>query len=218
MVRVAEITRRLEAAQGEKRWKGKANPLDELILTVLSQSTNDRNRDLAYSRLRAAFPTWEEVLAADVAAVAAAIKPAGLSNQKSERIVEILRWIRENYGALDLDFLHEMPTDEVYATFTQRKGIGYKTMAVVLMFACGRDVFPVDTHVHRICIRLGLVPENADAVKTFELMKPLVPEGKGYSLHMNFLQFGRTICTARAPKCPACPLNDLCPWESKTTP
>lgn len=213
--RVAEITRRLENAQGIKRWKGNADPLDELMLTLLSQSTNDRNRDLAYGRLREAYPTWDGVLAAGQEAVAERIKPAGLSNQKSGRMIDILRWIMDTYGTLSLDFLHDMPADEAFDIFTKLKGVGVKTMAVVLMFACGRDVFPVDTHVHRICSRLGLVPENADAIRTFHLMAPLVPEGKGYSLHMNFLQFGRTLCSARNPKCPQCPLYDLCPWDGK---
>jgi endonuclease-3 len=213
---VAEITERLETAQGIKRWKGKSDPLDELMLTLLSQSTNDNNRDMAYQRLREKYPTWRQVREAGAGAVAERIKPAGLANQKSGRMIDILRWIDDTYGDLNLDFLHDMPVEEAFETFTQLKGVGVKTMAVVLMFACGRDIFPVDTHVHRICRRLALVPDNADAVKTFHLMAPLVPEGKGYSLHMNFLQFGRTICAARSPRCGACPLNDLCPWEGKT--
>lgn len=213
--RTAKITGVLEREQGEPRWKGPSDPLDSLIRTLLSQSTNDNNRDLAYRRLRERFPAWRDVMEADREEVAEAIRPAGLGNQKSGRMIALLRWIEEEFGSLDLGFLQEMPTEEAFERFTQVKGIGVKTMAVVLMFACGRDVFPVDTHVHRIVRRLGLVPERADAVKTFKLMAPLVPDGKSYSLHMNLLKFGRTICTARNPRCLDCPLYDLCPWPEK---
>ena len=214
--RTAEITAILERAQGEPKWRGPSDPLDDLVRTLLSQSTNDNNRDLAYGRLRERFPTWREVMEAPREQVEEAIRPAGLGNQKSGRMIEMLRWIEKEFGGLDLGFLHEMPVEEAFERFTAVKGIGVKTIAVVLMFACGRDVFPVDTHVHRICRRLGLVPEGADAVKTFRLMADLVPPGKSYSLHMNLLRFGRTVCTARKPRCPECPLYKVCPWPEKT--
>jgi endonuclease-3 len=213
--RTAAVTLALERFQGEPRWPGPSDPLDSLVRTLLSQSTNDNNRDLAYDRLRSRFPTWGEVMEAPRAAVADAIRPAGLGNQKSERLIDMLRWIEAEFGSLDLGFLHEMPVDEAFERFTRVKGIGVKTVAVVLMFACGRDVFPVDTHVHRIVRRLGLVPDKSDAVKTFELMAPLVAPGKSYSLHMNLLRFGRTVCMARKPTCPECPLYDLCKWPEK---
>lgn len=213
--RAEKATRLLEAKFGEPRWEGKSDPLDSLVKTVLSQNTNDNNRDLAYARLRERFPAWRDVMVAPREEVVEAIRPAGLGNQKSGRLIEILRWVDETYGELSLDFLHKMPTDEAIETFTKLKGIGIKTIAVVLMFACGRDVFPVDTHVHRISRRLGLVPQGADAVKTYHLMAPLVPEGKSYSLHMNLLRLGRTVCTARNPTCRKCPLHDLCPWPGR---
>ncbi len=209
------IARILEREHGEPRWEGPGDPLDSLIRTILSQNTNDNNRDLAYRRLRERFQTWRGVMSASRDEVAESIRPAGLANQKSERLIAILRWIEKTYGELNLDFLHEMPTDEAFETFTRLKGIGVKTMAVVLMFACGREVFPVDTHVHRVTRRLGLVPEAADAVKTFRLMAPLVPEGKSYSLHMNLIRFGRSVCTARSPKCLHCPLFTHCRWPEK---
>ncbi len=208
---VSEITERLEAAFGEPKWQGRRKPLDSLILTVLSQSTNDNNRDVAYARLRERFPAWESVMNAPAQEVADAIRPAGLGNQKSVRIINILKWIDETYHTFDLDFLCDMPQQEVIDTFTQLKGIGIKTISVVLMFTCGVDIFPVDTHVHRICKRLGLVPDKAGAEKTHHLMQPLVPAGKSYSLHMNFLKLGRTICKAQNPKCSECPLAHLCP-------
>ena len=127
------------------------------------------------------------------------------------QLVELLEWIDKTYRTFDLDFLCDDKADEVIDTFMQRRGVGIKTISVVLMFACGKDIFPVDTHVHRICRRLGLVPENASAEKTHLLMQPLVPKGRALSLHINMLSLGRTLCKARNPNCPSCPLNDLCP-------
>ena len=213
--RTAEILERLESWNYVKAWKGKSDPLNELILTILSQSTSDHNRDMAWDNLRKTYPDWQQVIDAGPKKVAVAVRSAGLSNQKGQRIVDVLSWIKETYGELNLDFLYDMDVDEAFETFTKLKGVGLKTMAVVLMFSCGRDVFPVDTHVHRICRRLKLVPDKADAVKTFHLMKPLVPEGKSYSLHMNLLDFGRQICSARSPRCLECPLYDICPWGDK---
>ncbi len=208
---ITEIIRRLEREFGEPVWKGHSDPLSSLIKTVMSQSTNDRNRDAAYSRLRARFPEWKDVMDAPVNDIADTIRVAGLANQKSQRIKDILRWINDTYGTLNIDFICEKDPDKVIETFTALKGIGIKTISVVLMFTCGVDVFPVDTHVHRLCRRLGLVPEKSSAIKTYHLMQPLVPENKSYSMHMNFLKLGRRICIARAPRCKQCPLNDLCP-------
>jgi endonuclease-3 len=214
--KVATITDLLETNQKVKNWKGKADPLNELILTLLSQSTTDHNRDMAFARLRQAYPTWEEVLAAGREKVAEQIRPAGLANQKSGRMIAILQWIKNQFGQLNLDFLHEWQDDRIIETFTQLKGVGLKTIAVVMMFSLGRDIFPVDTHVHRICKRLELVPEKANPEKTFEVMKPLVPKGKAYSLHMNLLDFGRTICSARSPRCNVCFLGEICQWSGRT--
>lgn len=207
---IGSIIQTLEQHFGIPHWPGPGNPLSSLIMTILSQNTNDRNRDQAYRALRAQFPTWEAVMNADVGAIASAIRPAGLANQKSARIQEILRWIDQTYGALNLDFICNQEPATVIETFLKLKGVGIKTISVVLMFACGVDIFPVDTHVHRLCQRIGLVPENATAEKTFALMQPLVPAGKSYSLHMNFLKLGRTICKARAPQCSICPIRLDC--------
>jgi endonuclease-3 len=213
--RAAEICGILESLFGEPEWPGPSEPLDSLVKTLLSQNTNDKNRDSAYQQLVKRFPTWVDVMNASPPEVAEAIRPAGLANQKSQRLVAILRWVNRKYGRLSLEVLHRMPTERAFQTFTKLKGIGLKTMAVVLMFACGRDVFPVDTHVYRITRRLGLLPSTADAVMAFRLMAPLVPPGKAFSLHMNLLRFGRTVCKAHRPKCPGCPLYGLCVWPDK---
>jgi endonuclease-3 len=151
-------------------------------------------------------------MVAKESSIVSAIRPGGLANQKSERIKNILNWIVEEYGTLNLDCLCQMNPEEAIEKFTQLKGIGVKTISVVLMFSCGIDVFPVDTHVHRLCRRLDFVSEKTSAEKTFWEMRPLVPKNKSFSLHMNFLKLGRTICLARKPKCELCPINHLCDY------
>lgn len=212
--KTAKITSQLEKAFGIPERKHITDPLSNLMLTMLSQNTNDKNRDVAYERLKRVYPTWEDVMNAPANEIADAIRPGGLANQKSQRMKAILEWIEQEFGSLNLDRLCEMKPDEVIEQFTRLNGVGVKTISVVLMFSCGVDIFPVDTHVHRICRRLELVPENVSAEKTFWLMRPIVPKGKSYSLHMNFLKLGRTICRARKPACPDCPLNNLCPYFS----
>ena len=207
------VAEALERAMGIPIQKNPLPPLENLILTVLSQNTNDHNRDIAYHRLRERFPSWEVVMRADVDDVIEAIRPAGLANQKGERIQTILRWIQGQYGRLNLDVLCEMDDREAIATFCQLKGIGVKTMAVVLTFSCGKDVFPVDTHVHRLCKRIGLVPpDTPSAERTFHLMRDRVPAGKAFSFHLNLINHGRTICKARKPLCVQCPLTLYCDY------
>lgn len=207
----------LEKAFGEPKWSGPVDPVDVLVRTILSQNTNDRNRDRAYEELRRRYPTWAEVADAEPEGIALAIRVAGLSRQKSVVIRDVLRWIRDTVGGFNLSKLCQMDVQEAVAWLGQLKGIGVKTVAVVLMFACGRDVFPVDTHVHRIVQRLGFVPVGASAEKTFWLMAPVVPAGKGYSFHLNLLRLGRSICRARAPKCGSCPLASLCPYPQASS-
>ncbi len=215
--KTAWFVQKLEEHFGEPVWKGRRSPIDSLIKTVLSQSTNDRNRDRAYEELRKRLPSWAEVAEADPREIADAIRVAGLANQKSVRIRDILQWLAQNNGGYELDKLCEMDIHQALDWLGHLKGIGVKTLAVVLMFACGRDVFPVDTHVHRIVRRLGLVPQNADPVKTFWMMAELVPPGKSYSFHMNLLKLGRTICKARNPNCSACPLRQKCAYYKLST-
>jgi len=211
--KTAQVAAVLEQAMGLPPREPILPPLDNLMLTLLSQNTNDVNRDKAYEKLRSRFPTWEEVMQADVRDVADAIRLAGLANQKSERMQAILRWIHEKYGALNLDCLCGMTRQEAIDTFCQLKGIGIKTISVVLAFSCGVDIFPVDTHVHRLCNRLGLVnPQTKSAEQTFELMQQRVPDGKAYSFHIHLITHGRTICKARAPECQLCPLPSLCDY------
>jgi len=202
----------LEKEFGIPTWK-KKDPLDELIVTILSQNTNDRNRDKGYQRLRASFPSWQDVLKADVALIEEAIRPAGLAVQKSRRMQGVLRWINNTFGGLTLQPLKSMKDDEVIELLTTQKGIGVKTAAVVLAFALDRDICPVDTHVHRIAHRLGWVSPKTTAEKVFYLIRPFIPNGKAPTFHLNLLEFGKTRCTARNPHCNNCPLQQDCIWE-----
>lgn len=216
--KVVSIVKALEDKFGIPEPKSNLDPLSNLILTVLSQNTNDKNRDKAYQQLKQRFPSWDQVMGADVRQIEDAIRPGGLAKQKSERIKNILKWIHQEYGSLNLDKLCTMNPGEAIKEFCQLKGIGVKTISVVLMFSCGVDIFPVDTHVHRICRLLGLVPKNATAEKTFWLMQPHVPEGKSFSFHINLLKLGRTICLARKPRCEQCPISSFCDYFQSTRP
>ena len=208
--KIGYISKALEKRFGKPRWNGPSDPLDSLIKTILSQNTNDRNRDRAYDSLREKYPAWEKVLRARTENIAKAIRVGGLANQKSDRIKAILAWLKKEYGQLTLDPICDMDFDQALETYGHLKGVGVKTLAVVLMFACGKDVFPVDTHVHRICRRLGFVPMKATADKTFYVMRDLVHRGKSYSLHMNMLALGRQVCHPRNPKCYECPVLKYC--------
>lgn len=199
---------------GVPQWRRK-DPLDELMLTILSQNTNDRNRDNAYHRLRALFPTWEEVMKADVEKIEAAIRTAGLSKQKSNNMKNALLWINDYFGELSLDRLRDMPDDEAIELLTSQKGVGIKTAAVMLAFSLGRDLCPVDTHVHRIALRLGWVREKTNAVNTFKQLREAMAKGKAATFHLNLLRFGREICNARSPKCGECPLFEVCKWKGR---
>lgn len=211
----ARIIRILESYLGVPRQKkARTDPLDMLIGTLLSQNTNDHNSHRAYIELRRRFPTWEKVAGARVAAIASAIRVGGMKNQKSRRIKSLLKKIHEKYGSYSLHRLKGMNNDDVVEMLTSFNGIGYKTAACVLLFSLRRDVFPVDTHIHRICNRLGLV-ETKTPDKSFEAMKPLVPKGKSYSFHTNLIRFGRTVCIAQKPRCGQCPLYDECVFSRK---
>lgn len=208
--KTARCVAALERRFGVPQWQGPRPPLDSLIQTVLSQATSDTNSHRAFRQLKERFPTWEQALGGRARDIERAIRSGGLARQKSIRIHKILRWVRGRFGGFDLSVVHEMPDDEVFETLLPLNGIGVKTVAVMLLFACGRDVFAVDTHVHRIARRVGLVPEKATAEKTFALMRPLVPKGKALSFHVNLLKLGRTLCRPTHPACPECPLRRLC--------
>jgi endonuclease III len=210
--RVRTILNRLRKRFGELAPPRAVDPLDELILTVLSQHTSDLNADRAFTDLRRAFPRgWAEVEHAGTEAVADAIRSGGLANSKAPRIQAILREIHEREGAYDLSRLAQLPDAEARAYLITLPGIGPKTAAVVLSFALGRDAIPVDTHVHRVSRRLGLIPARASAERADRLLHDLVPEGLRTPLHVALIRLGREICKAATPRCKECPLIDICP-------
>jgi endonuclease-3 len=211
MERLERIIELLEREYGVPRRPRRDDPLESLIVTILSQNTNDVNRDKAYERLRERFRSWQEIHDAPEEEIADAIRVGGLANIKSRRIKEILHSIKEEHGEFDLSFLRDLPTEEAEKALLSYKGVGLKTAKVVLLFSLGKEVFPVDTHIHRLSGRLGLVPEKATREQTHEIMGDLVPPRKMYPFHLNLIAHGRKVCTARNPRCPDCVLNPLCP-------
>ena len=223
--RVRAIRDRLRLIYGIPLAKPHGHPIAELVLTVLSQSTNDRNRDVAYLALRERFPTWEEARDAGVDQVELAIRPGGISRVKSARIKSILRAIGESPrppGApppgpaggpdhLSLDWLASQPVPEAQRYLTALPGVGRKTAACVLLFALGMRDVPVDTHVSRVGTRLGLFRPKAPFEELHDEMLALTPPGQELEFHVNLLRHGRRTCHARTPDCPVCPLRRMCP-------
>lgn len=207
-----QVTKRLQDYFEIPGWGDPRPPLDELVCTILSQNTNDMNRDRAYTRLRNRFPTWEEVRDADEKAIVDAIRPAGLANQKGPRIQSILREITQERGNLDLTFLKEMSTQEAGKWLSGFKGVGPKTTAIVLLFSLDKPAFPVDTHIYRVSGRLGLRPEKMTVEQAHVHLASLFPEDEYGTAHLNLIRLGREICTARKPDCPECPLQDICEY------
>jgi endonuclease-3 len=181
-----------------------------LVSTILSQNTNDVNRDVAFDRLRARLPTWEEVRDAELQDVIEAIRPAGLANQKGPRIQEALRFVTRERGGLTLDFLADWPVEEAKGWLTSMQGVGPKTAAIVLLFSLGRPAFPVDTHVHRVTKRLGLIGPRVSREKAHEELEHLVALEHYYTFHLNVIRHGRRVCGSRKPRCAECALRDLC--------
>ena len=207
--RVRRIRDRLREAYGIPGQRPHGRPVDELVLTVLSQSTNDRNRDVAFAGLRDRFPSWEEVRAAPVDEIEDAIRPGGLAPTKSRRIKEILEAIGD---PLSLDWLAEAPVPEGQAYLCNLPGVGRKTAACVLLFSFGLRDVPVDTHVGRVATRLGLVREKAGSTEQADAMTALTPPGEELEFHLNLLRHGRHTCHSQRPDCRHCVLRRMCPY------
>lgn len=202
----------LVEAYGRPTWHQGLPPVDELVATILSQATSDTNTDKGYSALKDRYPSWEAVMNAPVEEIAETIHSAGLANQKAPRIKEALRTIYEKQDSITLDFLATMPLEEAEAWLTQMKGVGRKTAAIVLLFAFGRPAFPVDTHVHRIAGRVGLIPAGMSAEKAHSWLAALGDPETFYPMHLNLIRHGRETCRARAPQCARCPIRVHCDY------
>ncbi|MDX9849880.1 MAG: endonuclease III [Anaerolineaceae bacterium] len=204
------VYERLLTLFGQPEWRDPMPAVDELVCTILSQNTNDKNRDVAYQALITRYPTWEAVRDADPQDLINLIRPAGLANQKGPRMQQVLHQITEERGEIDLDFLKEYTAEDALAWLTRFKGVGPKTASIVLQFALGIPAFPVDTHVYRVSGRLGLRPEKMTADQAHPHLASLfAPETYGTG-HLNLIRLGREICLARKPKCDQCPLTDVC--------
>lgn len=209
-----EVHRRLLHTYGQPAWRRPSTPLDELILTMLSQNTNDANRDRAYRSLRERFPTWEQVRDAAPEEVVQAIRPAGLANRKGPRIQALLQEITAIRGNLDLSFLESLPVDEARKWLLQFKGVGPKTAAIVLLFSLSKPAFPVDTHIYRVTGRLGLRPEKMSPEKAHAYLETQFPPESYHAVHLNLIRLGREVCRSRKPNCPACSLTDICAFAA----
>jgi len=213
--RALKIHERLLEFYGEPIWRNPLPAIDELVSTILSQNTNDLNRDRAFNALRARFGTWEEVRDAQTMDVVNAIRPAGLANQKGPRIQQVLRSITEERGSLDLTFLEKLTVEEARAWLTRFNGVGPKTAAIVLCFSLNKPAFPVDTHIYRVTGRIGLRPEKMTVEQAHPYLESLFPPETYYAAHLNIIRLGREICQARRPRCEVCPIVKLCDYGRK---
>lgn len=216
MNRALQIHQRLLDFYGQPTWRNPLPPVDELVSTILSQNTNDVNRDRAFVGLRKRFPTWAALRDAPAQEVIDAIRPAGLANQKGPRIQKVLREITAERGSLDLSFLGDLPLEDARAWLMKFHGVGPKTAAIVLCFSLGRPAFPVDTHIYRVTGRIGLRPLNVTVEQAHPLMESLFPPENYYAAHLNLIRLGREVCHARKPDCPHCPVLDLCDYGQAT--
>lgn len=209
----------------EKLWGNEAEPphglkheepLDGLILTVLSQHTNDKNRDKAFANLKKIYPRWEQAAAAQEADIADAVRSAGLGNTKAQKIKKILPAIKECFGDYSLKKMNAWETSEARKYLVGLPGVGVKTAACVLVFDLEKPAFPVDTHVARIARRLGWVPEKMSAEDIQEYLEAVLPQRRFHGAHLNFIEHGRGICDARKPKCGECPVIKVCDYGKST--
>ncbi len=207
---IREINRRLKQHFGEAPRPEKQSGVDYLVETILSQNTNDINRDKAFKKLKEYYESWEDVESADREELTDVIRVAGLGPTKAERIQESLRITREEVGEYNLDFLNDLSIEDAKTWLEDIPGIGPKTAAIILCFHFDRPVIPVDTHVHRVSKRLGLIPESTSRKKAHKLLDEKVPDDIKYEFHRLLIEYGRKYCKARHPKCMEGPLSDLC--------
>lgn len=207
------VVDRLSRLYGRPTWQSSGEPLDELISTILSQHTSDKNTERAYASLRASFPEWRDVLNAPVSRVVDAIRCGGLANVKAPRIQEILRLIDEQTGQLTLDFLNLLSVEDARRWLCSLPGVGPKTASCVLLFSLGLPTMPVDTHVYRVSRRLGLIDSELNANAAHARFDDLLGADRdlAYTLHLNLIRHGRVVCKARSPQCHSCILADICP-------
>lgn len=214
--RITTILRRLENIFGPVDPPEQLPVLDELIATMLSQNTTDSNSGAAFDELKRRFRDWEAVRRATVERIAEAIRVAGLANQKAPRIKAVLQRLHDERGELSLEFLHDWPLDEAVEYLRRFPGVGPKTIACVLLFACRKPILPVDTHVHRVSQRLGLIGEKTNEAKAHVELARLIPAERVLDFHIQLIRHGREVCSARKPNCTECVLLERCVTGMKT--
>jgi endonuclease-3 len=210
--RIREIVSRLEAIYGVAHWEPRGGAEDELISCILSQHTSDANSSRAFDRLKAKYPIWEEAIAAPTEELADTIRCGGLADTKAGRIQEVLRRIQEREGRVDLSCLKGMSDPEARDYLLRLPGVGPKTAAIVLCFALGRPVIPVDTHVFRVAWRLGLIEKRLGEARAHDALQAMIPPEIIYRFHVSHIRHGRQTCKAPNPRCADCPLTDLCAY------
>lgn len=210
--KILEIDRRLAVMYGAQPWQPRLNPLDEMIFTILSQNNTDVNAWRAFERLQERFADWEAVADAPEADISEAIRIGGLADIKASWIKAALQRLQREEGRVTLDFICTMEEKSAWEYLLSFKGIGLKTAAIILLFACGRPAFPVDTHVFRVSLRLGLIARQGGPGRAQLRLQEIIPPELYYQLHVNMVLHGRQICRARRPLCARCLLRDICPF------
>jgi endonuclease-3 len=210
---VGYIVQNLERAYGvpENKWTG-WDVLDMLVAVILSQATSDANSARTFDALKKRFPTWDAVLRARPETLVETIRLGGLANQKAAVIRDLLKQVKGRQGSFDLSFLRDVPAAEAVDYLAGFRGVGPKTAACTLLFACGFEVFPLDTHIFRVLRRVGLIPAKCSDHFAHEVMNRVVPAGKFYSLHVNLIRHGRKLCRPREPECERCPIVEYCDY------
>lgn len=208
------LIQNLERTFGVPELDPPSDPLDMLIGVILSQATTNANSDRTFAALKEKFPMWEDALKVRESTIAKTILLGGLANQKAKVIKNLLKQIKEERGSLDLNFLHELSTKEAVNYLKRFRGIGPKTIACTLLFACHKNIFPLDTHIFRILRRVGMIPLKCSDEKAHEILDSLVPDGKFYSFHVNLIRLGRTTCKPQNPLCERCPIVEYCDYGS----
>jgi len=210
---VRYVVQNLERAYGvpENKWAG-WDVLDMLVAVILSQATSDANSDRTYDALKKKFPTWDAVLRVRPATLVETIRLGGLANQKAAVIRDLLKQVKERHGSFDLSFLRGMPALEAVEYLSSFRGVGPKTAACTLLFACATEVFPLDTHIFRVLRRVGLIPLKCSDRFAHDVMNRVVPAGKFYSFHVNLIRHGRRLCRPREPDCGRCPVVEYCDY------
>ena len=206
------LIQNLERTYGVPENRRTSDPLDMLIKIILSQATSDVNSERTFAALKKRFPRWDALLRARTSTLAETIRSGGLANQKAAVIKDVLRQIKAEHGTLDLSFLQDVPSEAATRYLSQFRGIGPKTIACTLLFACRKEVFPLDTHIFRVLRRVGLIPQKCTDRRAHEIMNEVVPEGKFYSFHVNLIRHGRTLCRPRDPLCERCPIVEYCDY------